>query len=105
MSKRVFRRRIYRTPAAFLADFRYMIERRASIRRAMRELISPAFRERLMLAVTEVNGCRYCSYYHAREALKSGISGAELAALLAGQIPPDAPASRPMITPAARSNR
>lgn len=92
MARRTFRRRIYRSPAALLADFRYMIERRALIRRAMRELISPAFRERLMLAVTEVNGCRYCSYYHAREALKSGLSEAELAALLAGQIPADAPA-------------
>jgi hypothetical protein len=28
----------------------------------------PAFRERLMLAVTVVNGCRYCSYFHARQA-------------------------------------
>lgn len=92
MARRTFRRRIYRSPAAFLADFRYMIARRSLIRRAMRELISPAFRERLMLAVTEVNGCRYCSYYHAREALKSGISEAELNALLAGQLPADAPA-------------
>jgi len=92
MTRRVFRRRIYRSPAALVADFRYMIKRRALIRRAMSELISPAFRERLMMVVTEVNGCRYCSYYHAREALKSGISAAELAALLAGQIPAGAPA-------------
>jgi AhpD family alkylhydroperoxidase len=91
-TRRVFRRRIYRSPAALVADFRYMLAHRALIRRAMRQLISPAFRERLMMVVTEVNGCRYCSYYHAREALKSGISAVELAALLAGQIPADAPA-------------
>jgi len=48
-------------------------------------LISPAFRERLMLAVTAVNGCRYCSYYHTGEALKSGLSREEISRLLAGE--------------------
>lgn len=91
MPKKIFGRRIYRRPAEFLADFRYMGERRSLIRRAMRELISPAFRERLMLVVTEVNGCRYCSYYHAREALKSGISAAELQDFLAGTLPAETP--------------
>lgn len=91
MAKHVFRRRIYHSLAAFLADFRYISARRSLIRRAMRELISPAFRERLMLMVTEVNGCRYCSYYHAREALKSGVSAAELRDLLAGAIPAETP--------------
>jgi len=57
----------------------------------MRELISFEFRERLMLVVTEVNGCRYCSSFHAKEALKSGISNKELKVLLAGDIPADAP--------------
>ncbi|MEA3253826.1 MAG: carboxymuconolactone decarboxylase family protein [Chloroflexota bacterium] len=37
-----------------------------------------------MLAVTEVNGCRYCSYAHARQALKSGVSQKEISQLLAG---------------------
>jgi AhpD family alkylhydroperoxidase len=58
----------------------------------MRELISPAFRERLMMVVTEVNGCRYCSYYHSRLALTSGVPESELRDLLAGSIPQDAPA-------------
>lgn len=57
----------------------------------MRELLSPAFRERLMLVVTEVNGCRYCRTFHASEALKEGITDTELAELLAGQIPADTP--------------
>ncbi|MCK4314262.1 MAG: carboxymuconolactone decarboxylase family protein [Anaerolineae bacterium] len=43
---------------------------RSRIRAVMKQnLTSPAFRERLMLAVTAVNGCRYCSHVHAREAL------------------------------------
>ena len=46
--------------------------------------LDPAFRERLMLAVTAVNGCRYCSYFHARQALVVGISAQEADALAAG---------------------
>ncbi len=46
--------------------------------------LDPAFRERLMLAVTEVNGCRYCSYLHARLALSSGMDEGEVRALLGG---------------------
>ena len=39
-----------------------------------------------MMAVTAVNGCRYCSYVHARIALKSGISPDEIRRLLAGTV-------------------
>jgi len=42
------------------------------------------FRERLMLAVTEVNGCRMCSYIHTREALRAGVSREEIKHLLQG---------------------
>jgi AhpD family alkylhydroperoxidase len=38
-----------------------------------------------MLAVTQVNACRYCSYFHARQALSAGVTPDELNALLAGQ--------------------
>jgi len=91
MPKKSFRRRVYHNLAEFRADLSWMRQRRRLIRRALRELISPAFRERLMLVVTEVNGCRYCSYYHAREALKSGLSAAELQAFLVGAIPAETP--------------
>ena len=52
--------------------------------RNLNKAISPAFRERLMLTVTAVYGCRYCSYFHARQGLKSGIDSEEAVALLAG---------------------
>ena len=91
MSKK-FLRRMYSHPGEFVQDFRYMMSRRSMIRRAMRELISPPFRERLMMVVTEVNGCRYCSYYHSRQALTSGVPESELRELLAGSIPQGAPA-------------
>ncbi len=40
--------------------------------------------ERVMLAVTEVNGCEICSYAHTRRALDAGVSDAEIRALLGG---------------------
>jgi len=49
-------------------------------------LISAPFRERLMLAVTAVDGCRYCSYIHARQALKSGVTPEEIGQLLSGDV-------------------
>ena len=48
--------------------------------------MSPAFRERLMLAVTAVDDCRYCSYFHAKQALKSGVTQEEIGQLLSGDV-------------------
>jgi AhpD family alkylhydroperoxidase len=42
------------------------------------------FAERIMLAVTEVNGCELCSYAHARLALRAGLTNAEVRSLLGG---------------------
>jgi len=39
-----------------------------------------------MLAVTAVNDCRYCSYFHTKQALKSGITTEEISGLLAGDV-------------------
>ena len=47
-------------------------------------LVNAQFRQRLMLAVTAVNDCRYCSYAHTRLALKAGLSSEEISTLLAG---------------------
>ena len=91
MKKKPFPRRYYKKPGDFFRDFSYMMKHRDLIREAMRSEISYEFRERLMLMVTEVNGCRYCSYYHAKLALESGINQEELDQLLDGTIPKDAP--------------
>jgi len=42
------------------------------------------FVERLMLAVTEVNGCAVCSYAHARMALEQGMPQEEIDSFLNG---------------------
>jgi AhpD family alkylhydroperoxidase len=86
-----FHRRTYAGFSDFLADVRYMLQNREQIRAAM-HLIDETFRERLMLAVTQVNECRYCSEYHAKQALKTGLSQDEVQDLLDGvadQCPPE----------------
>jgi AhpD family alkylhydroperoxidase len=47
------------------------------------ELDQP-FIERIMLAVTEVNGCALCSYAHAKMALEAGLSDTEIRKMLSG---------------------
>lgn len=91
MPKRTFSRRLYNNWDEFFADVRYMLSNRTLVKRAYRELVQPDFRERLMLVVTEVNGCRYCSYGHGLAALKVGVSQEQLDELSAGLIPTDAP--------------
>lgn len=54
--------------------------------------LSPQFIERIMLAVTEVNGCAICSYAHTKKALESGMSNEEIQKMLSGIIE-DVPAS------------
>ena len=50
------------------------------------KLISKNFRSNIMLAVTEVNGCIYCSYYHTKIALESGTTKKEMEGLLSGEL-------------------
>lgn len=47
-------------------------------------IISQEFVERLMLAVTEVNGCAVCAYGHTQMALSQGFSQAEITSFLSG---------------------
>lgn len=44
-----------------------------------------AFTEKIMLAVTEVNGCRYCNYLHTKLALDAGVSREDIQNLFNGQ--------------------
>ena len=71
----------------FFKDFWFLAKNSENIRKTMKSgIISHGFRERLMLAVTAVNGCKYCSYFHAKQALKSGLSQSEIDTLLSGNI-------------------
>ncbi len=71
-----FNKRTYNSPGDFISDVLFPFRNRRKLRWVMRgTLISPAFRERLMLAVTAVNGCRYCSYFHTGEEISRLLSG------------------------------
>ena len=88
--------RLY-TPNSLLQDFRDILAHFHEFRSAVRsKRISKAFAEKIMLAVTAVNGCRYCSYGHAKTALASGVSQEEVDLLLSGEVghasPEEAPA-------------
>lgn len=48
------------------------------------ELLNEHFIERIMLAVTEVNECPFCSYAHTKMALETGMSNEEIQDMLAG---------------------
>ncbi len=95
---RQFQRRTYRNPRQLLRDIGTVARRRSEMRSLMHgETLSAAFRERLMLAVTEVNRCRYCAYYHAKQALVEGLSEAELQALTEGEFDSSPAEERPAL--------
>ena len=48
-------------------------------------LMSVELRERLMMAVTEVNGCAMCSWYHTKVALETGMAEGDVRELLTGE--------------------
>ncbi len=50
-----------------------------------RHEIDKSCKERIMLAVTHVNGCRLCSYAHAKIALEVGIDSDEITGILDGE--------------------
>ena len=64
-------------------------ERHAIVRQ---QRLDRTFIEQLSLVVSRVNGCRLCTYVHAANALRSGLSDGELQELLVfelGQVPPE----------------
>jgi AhpD family alkylhydroperoxidase len=82
-----FKKRTYKNLKEVFRDLWFPIRNRKRLKEVMNKgSISDAFRERLMLAVTAVDGCRYCSYFHAKQALKSGVTTAEISQLLSGDV-------------------
>lgn len=78
-----FTRRTYTDLGQFFSDLFFPLVKSRELKALQKKgEISPAFRERLMLAVTGVNQCRYCTRVHTREALKSGVNHAEIDKLL-----------------------
>lgn len=81
-----FRKRFY-TPRAFARDVRDVMAHMSSFRDTARsDRVSRAFAEKIMLAITAVNGCRYCAYGHTRTALQAGVEADEIERLLANEL-------------------
>jgi AhpD family alkylhydroperoxidase len=79
-----FNKRVFNI-TTFRAAMDDLVDHLGDLRAAMRgKRVSKAFSERIMLAVTQVNGCRYCDYGHTRLALQAGITREEIDALAAG---------------------
>ena len=78
-------RKTYLSPGQFWNDISFLMKNRKRIGPAMKgNIISPSFRERLMLVVTSVNNCQSCSGIHTKEGLKAGLSREDIALLLEG---------------------
>ena len=80
---RPFQRRHFRGPRQFVSLSWDLLVRvaRSGPERAAADLC-----QRLWLAVTFVNDCRYCFWVHTRMALRAGIRGDEVEALCSGRI-------------------
>ena len=90
MTNNKFMKRLYK-PKDFYRLLRDLLSSTGYFRRSSEaDRISKQFMERIMLAVTEVNGCRYCSYFHTQVSLKAGIMKEEIKRTLDGDFK-DAP--------------
>ena len=82
----VFKLRIYSTREFYTVLADAIAHMGDVIRASKANRVSDAFSERIMLAVTQVNGCRYCNYYHTKIALKAGVSNEEIHYMLEGKL-------------------
>lgn len=90
MTENKFMKRLYK-PKDFYRMLSDLIFSAGASKRLLKEdHISKQFMERIMLAVTEVNGCRYCSYFHTQVSLRAGLKKEEIIRTLDGDFK-DAP--------------
>ena len=88
--KQKFDRKIF-TLNLLLVDLGFLLGKTPEIIAALRNKeISKSFMERIMTIVTAVNGCTYCTWFHAKQAVSSGISEKEVKNMLKLQFKADA---------------
>ena len=85
-----FHKKIF-TARLFFNDLGFLIIRLPIVLNALRnEKISRAFIEKIMTVTTAVNECTYCSWFHAKQAVASGVSEEEVKNMLNLQFHADA---------------
>ncbi len=77
-------RKLYSLKETYIITYRAFRSFRDLLYAKRQQLLTKQFTERLMLAVTEVNGCEVCSYAHSKMALESGMDNTEIENMLAG---------------------
>ena len=87
MMNQGFNRRIYTSPKEMIDAVMDILRHAPDLKAASRSgEIDKAFSEKIMLAVTQVNGCRYCDYGHTRAALKVGVTEDEIVSIARGEL-------------------
>ncbi|MBP8130555.1 MAG: carboxymuconolactone decarboxylase family protein [Candidatus Hydrogenedentes bacterium] len=82
-----FEKRMFRGPGQFLRELAFLLRHGWALARLLRgKDLDTRFRERLFLAVTQVNRCRTCTWAHTRIALQAGIAAEEVRALLEAEL-------------------
>ena len=79
-----FNKRIY-SISSFRESIYEIVRHMPELKKASRQgLLDQQFIERLMLSVTQVNGCRYCMYGHTKAAFNAGVPEEDIKNLAAG---------------------
>jgi len=81
-----FYKKIYSIKEFYTALYKGLRTMKYMFKAKKNKELSPEFIERIMLAVTEVNGCEICSYEHTKMALEKGMSNEEIQMLLSGNM-------------------
>lgn len=85
-----YNKKIY-TFKLLINDLAFLFVNTRQIIATMRDKkISKAFFEKIMTVVTAVNGCVYCTWFHAKQSLANGISAEEMKNMLQLQFHSDA---------------
>ena len=70
--KNTLGRKLYSVPESYWILYQGFSTVKYMFKAKKNKELSPDFIERIMLAVTEVNGCAICSYAHTKMALEAG---------------------------------
>jgi AhpD family alkylhydroperoxidase len=86
MESKELKARIF-TTKDFYKHLKIVVNNFSAIRKSIKSgNVSKAFSEKTMLAVTQVNGCRLCSYVHTKSAIDAGASEEDIKLLLNGEL-------------------
>ena len=85
--KNDFRKRVYIRLSDFLLDLLvFIINSSIYVRNIKNTRISRELREKLMVAVSGVLGCKYCTWLHSEMALSHGVDAADIQRLLSSEL-------------------